>query len=156
MICQGIYPYRSNSWRIFSHWIEKRISPPPSTPPYPTRYWGYPLVFLCGGGGGGGRTELEEEVFAAKIKTLSLVHPFRSFAAIFISIFSLFFFQFFSLAGSEGERRMRPGQMDHHCFMFRPPSFSYILKKIHLVGRHRNIGWMLDHYQMTLRFFSNS
>jgi hypothetical protein len=88
MICQGIYPYRSNSWRIFSHWIEKRISPP--HPIQPVTGDTHSFSCVCRGG----RTELEEEVFAAKIKTLSLVHPFRSFAAIFISIFSLSFFNF--------------------------------------------------------------
>lgn len=151
MICQGIYPYRSNSWRIFSHWIEKRISPP--HPIQPVTGDTHSFSCVCRGG----RTELEEEVFAAKIKTLSLVHPFRSFAAIFISIFSLSFFNFSVwpvLRGKEDEARTNGSSLLHvQASLIR---FYSEKKKIHLVGRHRNIGWMLDHYQMTLRFFSNS
>ena len=156
MICQGIYPYRSNSWRIFSHWIEKRISPP-LHPTLSNPLLGIPTRFLVWWWWGGGKDGTRGRSLCCQNQNVIPCSSLPIFLShLHIDILSLFFFSIFQFGRFWGERRMRPGQMDHHCFMFRPPSFSSILKKIHLVGRHRNIGWMLDHYQMTLRFFSNS
>jgi hypothetical protein len=99
-------------WRIFSHWIEKRI--PPSHP--------NPLLGDSHSCAMGGRSLL--------LPKSKRYQPSRSYRC------SFFYFQFFSLAGWRG------GQ--DKWIITGLPSFG---SKIHLVGRHGNIGcWMLDNH----------
>jgi hypothetical protein len=151
MICQGIYPYRSNSWRIFSHWIEKRISPP--HPIQPVTGDTHSFSCVCRGEGRNWR----KKSLLPKSKRYPLFIPSDlsqpSSYRYSLSLFSIFQFGRF-WGGKEDEARTNGSSLLHvQASLIR---FYSEKKKIHLVGRHRNIGWMLHHYQMTLRFFSNS
>ena len=117
MICQGIYPYRSNSWRIFSHWIEKRISPPPLHPTLTNPLLGIPTRFLVGWWWGGEGRNSRKKSLLPKSKRYPLFIPSDlSQPSSYRYSVSLFFFNFSVwpvLRGKEDEARTNGSSLLH-------------------------------------------
>ena len=117
MICQGIYPYRSNSWRIFSHWIEKRISPPP--PPHPIQpVTGDTHSFSCVVvvGGGEGRNSRKKSLLPKSKRYPLFIPSDLSQPSSYRYSVSLFFFNFSVwpvLRGKEDEARTNGSSLLH-------------------------------------------